>query len=176
MNYSAKFINTAEQLTIIAESVNDLISQRKQQQRALFESFKDSLLEALKGNSEDWQAVTTDGFARLDEATLKTLLLAKTADGRKANSIWRADKGFTIKPSKQNEDGISLVECLTNPFEAEKEVRPPKGEFEKMASALKAVINRLNKVDSANPMMRENLESYLKFYQTLIEADKEAGE
>ena len=176
MDYSTKFINTAEQLIIIAESVNDLIAQRKQQQRTLFESFKDSLLEALKGNSEDWQIVVKDGFSRLDEVTLKTLLSAKTSDGQKVNTLWRADKGFSLKPSKINQDSVNLVECLLNPFETEKEVRPPKGEFEKMASALKAVINRLDKVDSANPMMKENLENYLKFYQKLIEADKEAGE
>ncbi|WP_157807886.1 MULTISPECIES: hypothetical protein [Neisseria] len=176
MLYAEKFVNTANALTIIAESAQELMAQRKQKRRELFEAFKASLIEALLDRPEDWQAVVTEGFTRLDEVTLKTLLSAKTADGRKANTLWRADKGFAIKSSKMNQDGINLVETLINPFEAEKVTRPPKGEFEKMVSSLKTVLNRLDKVTSADLMMRENLEKYIKFYQNLVDDEKSLGE
>lgn len=112
--------------------------------RMFFDFFKAALMQAAKGEGQEWQIVVTEGFSLLDSETFKTLLSAVDASGNKVRNIVDMSKGFRIKPSRLTPERLPetlrIIEGLVNPFEQEKEARSEKSEWEKMPAQPRSAV------------------------------------
>lgn len=177
---SAAFAQAAKADAKIALSIDEAVEQARQSRAIMFEAIKASLSLALQGLPKEWENLTRQGFAVANQGTLKTLLSAKTADGKALKSILTSAKsGYRVKSSiftesVKIEEAKATVSGLLNPFEVHVK-RAPKGEVDKMIGDLTRIANRLKTISPADSLMADNISRYISFYKDMLSADKDLG-
>lgn len=177
---SAAFALAAKADAKIVLSVDEAIEQARQSRAIMFEAVKASLSLALQGLPKEWENLITKGFPVANQGTIKTLLSAKTADGKSLKSILTSAKsGYRVKSSiftesVKIEEAKATVSGLCNPFEVRVK-RAPKGEVEKMIGDLNRIANRLKTVSVADSLMADNISRYISFYKDMLEEEKGLG-
>lgn len=177
---SVAFAQAAKADNSIILSVEERIEQARLARAVMFEAMKASLSLALQGLPREWEILVGDGFAVANQGTLKTLLSAKTAEGKGIKSILSSPKtGYRIKygilsESAKIEEAKALISKLLNPFEMRVR-RPPKGEVEKMVEDLNRIAKRLKTISPADSLMASNCARYIAFYEAMLEEEKNLG-
>lgn len=177
---SVAFAQAAKADNSIILSVDEMIEQARANRAIMFEAMKTSLNLALQGLPKEWEILVGDGFAVANQGTIKTLLSAKTAEGKALKSILSSAKtGYRIKSSifsesAKIEEAKALISKLLNPFEVRVK-RAPKGEVEKMLFDLKRIANRLKTISPADSLMADTCARYIAFYKAMLEEEKNLG-
>lgn len=177
---SAAFTQAARADNKIILSVDEMIQAARANRAIMFEAMQASLSLALQGLPKEWENLVGNGFAVANQGTLKTLLSAKTAEGKALKSILSSAKtGYRIKSSifaeeAKIEETKAVINGLLNPFEVR--VKPsPKGEVEKMVDDLKRIANRLKTISPADSLMADTCARYISFYKDMLEEEKNLG-
>lgn len=177
---SAAFVACAKADNKISLSVDEMIEQARANRAIMFEAMQASLNLALQGLPKEWETLVGDGFAVANQGTLKTLLSAKTAEGKALKSILSSAKtGYRIKSSiftssEKIEETKAVINGLLNPFEVRVK-RAPKGEVEKMLFDLNRIAKRLKTISPADSLMADNVSRYISFYKDMLEEEKNLG-
>lgn len=177
---SAAFAQAAKADNSIILSVDEMIEQARLARAIMFEAMQASLNLALQGLPREWEILVGDGFAVANQGTIKTLLSAKTAEGKALKSILSSAKtGYRIKSSiftssEKIEETKAVINGLLNPFEVRVR-RPPKGEVEKMLFDLNRIAKRLKTMSPADSLMADNVSRYISFYKDMLEEEKGLG-
>lgn len=177
---SAAFAQAAKADAKIALSIDEAVEQARQSRAIMFEAIKASLSLALQGLPKEWENLVGNGFPITNKGTLKTLLSAKTADGKALKSLLTSPKsGYRVKSSiftesVKIEEAKATVSGLLNPFEVHVK-RAPKGEVDKMIGDLTRIANRLKTISPADSLMADNISRYISFYKDMLSADKDLG-
>lgn len=177
---SAAFAQAAKADNSIILSVDEMIQAARANRAIMFEAMKASLNLALQGLPKEWENLVGNGFAVANQGTIKTLLSAKTAEGKALKSVLGAAKtGYRIKSSiftssEKIEETKAVINGLLNPFEVRVR-RPPKGEVEKMLFDLNRIAKRLKTMSPADSLMADNVSRYISFYKDMLEEEKGLG-
>lgn len=177
---SVAFAQAARADCSIILSVEERIEAARANRAIMFEAMKASLSLALQGNPKEWQNLVGEGFAVANQGTLRTLLSAKTAEGKALKSLLSSPKtGYRIKygilsESTKIEEAKAVINSLLNPFEVRVRTSP-KGEIEKMLLDLNRVANRLKTISPADSLMVSNINKYISFYKDMVEEEKNLG-
>lgn len=177
---SAAFEKAAKVDAAIALSIEEAIEMARTNRAIMFEAIKASLSLALQGFPREWENLTRNGFQCANKGTLKTLLSAKTADGKALKGLLTSAKtGYRIKSSIYTEsvrieEAKATVSGLLNPFETRVK-RAPKGDVAKMIDDLNRIANRLKTTSHADSLMADNISRYISFYKDMLSADKGLG-
>lgn len=177
---SSAFAQAAKADAKIALSIDEAIEMAREARAVMFEAMKASLGLALQGNPRDWEILVKQGFPSANQGTLKTLLSAKTADGKALKSVLSSAKtGYRVKSSifadsAKIEEARATVSGLCNPFEARVK-RAPKSEIEKMIGDLKRIAGRLKSATHADSLMADNVSRYIAFYEAMLAENKDLG-
>lgn len=177
---SVAFAQAAKADASICLSIDEAIEQARQSRAIMFEAMQASLSLALQGLPKEWENLVGNGFAVANQGTLKTLLSAKTADGKALKSILTSAKsGYRVKysiltDSAKIEEAKATVSGLLNPFEVRVK-RAPKGEINKMIDDLNRIANRLKTISPADSLMADNVSRYISFYKDMLAEDKGLG-
>lgn len=120
---SSAFAQAAKAECLIALSIEEAIENARNLRAIMFEAMKASLSLALQGLPKEWETLIKNGFAVANKGTIKTLLSAKTADGKALKGLLTSAKsGYRVKSSiftdsAKIEDAKATVSGLCNPFE-----------------------------------------------------------
>lgn len=177
---SAAFEKAAKADASIVLSIDEAIEQARQSRAIMFEAIKASLNLALQGLPKEWENLVGNGFAVANQGTLKTLLSAKTADGKALKGILTSAKsGYRVKSSiftdsVKIEEAKATVSGLLNPFEVCIK-RAPKSEVSRMVGDLTRIANRLKTVSPADSLMADNVRRYISFYKDMLAEEKDLG-
>lgn len=177
---SSAFAQAAKADASICLSIEEAVEQARQSRAIMFEALKVALNLALQGLPKEWENLIGNGFAVANKGTLKTLLSAKTADGKALKRLLTHPKsGYRLKTSiftdsAKIEEAKATVSGLLNPFEVRAK-RATKGEVDKMIDDLKRVANRLKTISPADSLMADNISRYISFYNDMLEEEKDLG-
>lgn len=177
---SSAFAQAAKAECLIALSIDEAIENARQSRAIMFEALKEALSLALQGLPKEWEILVGNGFAVANQGTIKTLLSAKTADGKALKGLLTSAKsGYRVKSSiftdsAKIEEAKATVSGLCNPFEVRIK-RAPKDEVEKMIGDLNRIANRLKTTSPADSLMADNISRYIAFYKAMLEENKGLG-